>query len=100
MIQEIIMAENHVLVKLSCSLYAEEAAQVSESLIEYIEKGHKTILFDFGDVDYIEYSGLQAFVAFQKRARQNGGSVVIKGLHGLVKDLCELTRLDKVFEIQ
>ena len=57
-IQEIIIAENQILVKLSCGLYAEEAAQVNESLLEYFEKGYKTFLIDFGDVDYIEHSGL------------------------------------------
>jgi anti-sigma B factor antagonist len=100
MIQEITVAENHVLVSLSGSIYVEEAAQLRESLIGYIEKGHKTFIIDLGDVDYIDSSGLGTLVAIQKRALQNGGSVVIKGLKGLVKDLFELTRLTKVFEIQ
>ena len=99
MIQEIIVAENHVLVTLSSSLYVEEVAQLRESLIGYIEKGHNKIIIDFGDVDYIDSSGLGTLVSINKQALQNGGSVVINGLHGLVKDLFELTRLDKVFEI-
>ena len=100
MIQEITVTDNNVLVSLSGSIYVEEAAQIRESLIGYIEKGHKTFLIDLGEVDYIDSSGLGTLVAIQKRALQNGGSVVIKGLKGLVKDLFELTRLTKVFEIQ
>ena len=100
MIQEITVTDTNVLVSLSGSIYVEEAAQIRESLIGYIEKGHKTFLIDLGEVDYIDSSGLGTLVAIQKRALQNGGSVVIKGLKGLVKDLFELTRLTKVFEIQ
>ena len=96
MIQETTVVENQVLVNLSGSIYVEEAAQLRESLIGYIDKGIKTFIIDLGGVDYIDSSGLGTLVAIHKRALQNGGSVVIKGLHGLVKDLFELTRLDKV----
>ena len=100
MIQEITVTDNHVVVNLSGSIYVEEAAQIRESLIGYIEKGHKIFVVDLGNVDYIDSSGLGTIVAIQKRALQNGGSVIIKNLKGLVKDLFELTRLTKVFEIQ
>lgn len=100
MIQEITVTDNHVVVNLSGSIYVEEAAQIRESLIGYIEKGNKTFVVDLGNVDYIDSSGLGTLVAIQKRALQNGGSVIIKNLKGLVKDLFELTRLTKVFEIQ
>ena len=39
-------------------------------------------------------------MAIQKRALQHGGGVVIEGIHGLVQELFELTRLTKVFEIR
>ena len=100
MFQETTVEENKVLVSLNGSIYVEEAAQLRESLVGHIDKGHKTFIIDLGGVDYIDSSGLGTLVAIQKRAMQNDGSVVIKGLHGLVKDLFELTRWDKVFEIQ
>ena len=100
MIQEITVEKNQVLVKLAGKIYVEEAAHLRESLLGYIEKGHKTFIVDFGDDDYIDSSGLGTLVAIQKRALQNGGGIVITGLCGLVKDLFELTRLTKVFEIQ
>ena len=51
-------------------------------------------------VDYIDSSGLGTLVAIQKQALQHSGGVTLKGIHGLVKDLFELTRLNKVFDIQ
>ena len=100
MIQEITVTDHHVLAILSGSIYVEEAAQLRESLIGYIAQGHNTFIIDLSGVDYIDSSGLGTLVAIQKRALQNGGSVIIKGIKGLVKDLFELTRLTKVFEIQ
>jgi len=97
---KITVAENHVLVRLSGSIYVKEADQVRESLIGFIDKGYKRFIIDFGSVDYIDSSGLGTLVAIQKRALENGGSIVIQGLHGSVKYLFELTRLDRVFEIR
>ena len=78
----------------------EEAAALRETLLGYIEKGHNTFLIDLESVDYIDSSGLGTLVSIQKQALQHGGGVTLKGIHGLVKDVFELTRLDKVFKIQ
>jgi anti-sigma B factor antagonist len=98
--QEITVTKEHVLVKLSGKICAEEAAQLRESLIAYIVDGQPNFVLDFGDVDYIDSAGLGSLVAIQKRALQNDGSIVIKNLKGIVKDLFELTRLVMIFEIQ
>ena len=100
MIQETTVVENQVLVNLSGCIYVEEAAQLRESLVGHIDKGHKTFIIDLGGVDYIDSSGLGTLVSIQKQALQHGGGVTLKGIHGLVKDLFELTRLNKVFDIQ
>ena len=54
MIQEITVSEKNVLVSLSGSIYVEEAAQIRESLIGYIDNGHKTFIVDLSNVDYID----------------------------------------------
>lgn len=100
MIQQMTFADNQVQVSLSGSIYVEEAAQLRESLLGYTAKGYKTFIIDVSEVDYIDSSGLGTLVAIHKRALQNGGNVIIKGLQGLVKDVFELTRLTQVFEIR
>ena len=100
MIQDITVIENQVLVILTGSIYVEEAAHLRERLLGYIDKGHKTFIIDFGGVDYIDSSGLGTLITLKKRTLQNGGNVVIKGLHGKVKDLFQLTQVYKVFEIE
>ena len=100
MIQEIKVMEGYVLVNLSGNIRKEEAAQLRENLIGYIVDGYHTFVIDFGNVDSIDSTGLGTLVAIQKRALQNGGSIILKNLKGLVKELFELTRLIMVFEIQ
>lgn len=98
--QEFQVINGQVIVNLSGSLYVEEAAALREKLLEYTQSGHRYFIVDMKDVDYIDSSGLGVLVAIQKRTLQNGGNVIIKGLQGTVRELFEMTRLTKVFDIQ
>lgn len=100
MIKGIKVTNEEVFVTLAGTIYVGEATVIRERLLEYVEKGHKRFVIHLADVNYIDSSGLGVLVALQKRALQNGGGVVIEGLTGTVKELFELTRLTKVFEIQ
>jgi len=100
MVQEINVAENHVQVNLSGCMYVAEAALLRENLVEHIAKGHKNFIIDLGAVDYIDSSGLGTLLHIRKQTLQKGGSVIIKGLQGLVRELFEMTRVSNLFEIQ
>lgn len=86
-------------VTLSGKIYVEQASEIRDKLLKEIEKGHTKFLIHFSQVDYIDSSGLGVIVAIHKRALQKGGKVAIEGLQGGVKELFELTRLNRVFEI-
>ncbi|MFD0698194.1 STAS domain-containing protein [Paenibacillus sp. GCM10027628] len=92
--------EGQVHVTPTGKIYVDEATIVREKLFPYIDKGYKQFVFNLREVDDMDSSGLGVLVAIQKRALIHGGGVVIKGLQGDVKELFELTRLTKVFEIQ
>jgi anti-sigma B factor antagonist len=81
------------------SMYVEEAAVLRKNLIGYIDEGIKNFLIDMERVDYIDSSGLGVLVGIQKRALEKGGGIAIRGLNGTVKEIFELTRLTKVFEM-
>lgn len=89
-----------VIVNLLGSMYVEEAAILREKLIVFMESGHKEFIIKLNNVDYIDSSGLGVLVAIQKRALQMKGSVTLVGASGIVKELFELTRLNKVFAMQ
>lgn len=90
---------DQVFVTLSKEVYVEQASSFREALLPYLEKGHKNFTLDVSGLSYIDSSGLGVLIGIQKRAITNGGKVIIKGLKGQVKELFELTRLTKIFEI-
>lgn len=89
-----------VVVTLNGSMYVEDAAVVREQLLKYLEQGKSRFLVDMQHLDYIDSSGLGVLVAIHKRALQQGGQVTVGGLRGMVKELFELTRMNKVFAIR
>lgn len=99
MINEIAVRNNQVIVVLSQSLYAEEAALLREKLVAYVEQNYVHFAIYMKDVEYIDSSGLGMLVALHKRVLAAGGEVVLHGLSGTVKDLFDFTKLNKMFKI-
>jgi anti-sigma B factor antagonist len=56
-------------------------------------------LFDCSDLEHIDSSGVGAIIVLFKRVRSNKGDVKISHLRGQPKDIFDLLRLDRVFEI-
>lgn len=81
-------------------MYVEEAAVLREKLLVFMESGHKEFIIKLNQVDYVDSSGLGVLVAIQKRALQIKGGVTLIGASGVVKELFELTRLNKVFTME
>lgn len=99
-LQQIVnVSDNRVVVNLAGSMYVEDSAELREQLLDYITQGYCTFVIEMGNLDYIDSSGLGVLVAINKRALKMGGRMILVGLKGVVKELFELTRLDRVFEI-
>lgn len=96
---DIRVEKNEVYVELEGKIYVEDAAVMREKLIELTEQGKSRFMFDMQKLNYIDSSGLGVLVAIHKRAIERGGGIVVRGLQGAVKELFQLTRLNKVFEI-
>ena len=99
-IQRAEITDNQVQVFLAGSIYSEDARQIQEKTLRFIEHGHKTFAFDMSEVDYIDSSGLGVFVSINKQTMKKGGSMKISGTQGLVKEIFEMTRLNKVLGIE
>lgn len=99
MIDSIQVQQDKVWVALSGSLTVNQAGDLRERLLAYTEKGLGRFVIDMSKVEFIDSAGLGVFVTIHKRARQLQGGVAISGLRGLPKEVFELTRLIKVFDI-
>lgn len=96
---QIAVVDDRVTVSLVGDIYVEDASVLREELLERIQSGAKYFEFDMTKVGYIDSSGLGVLVAVQKQTVKMGGRVTLRGLNGLVSELFQLTRLNKVFEI-
>ena len=77
----------------------EESAALRELVCDLLSKGHKKILFNLGDVNYIDSSGLGHLVSAFTSVRKQGGELKLLNLTNKVNDLMQITRLYTVFDI-
>lgn len=79
----------------------EEAAEFREKINTLISKGEKYFVLDLSKCTFIDSTGLGVLVAVYKKCEELNGSFKLKSVNSpQVMKIFELTRLDKVFEIQ
>ena len=61
--------------------------------------GRNRILIDFSDVDWINSSGLGALIMIRGLLLEVGGQLRLAGLNHTVREVMNINRLDKVFDI-
>ncbi|MFH1681665.1 MAG: STAS domain-containing protein [Candidatus Eisenbacteria bacterium] len=60
-------------------------------------RGESRIVLELSGLEYMDSSGLGAFVRLMKEARKREGDVLLVGPTNEVKKVLELTRLNRVF---
>ena len=78
----------------------EGSATLRRTVRELIEKGHRKILLDLGDVDYIDSSGIGEMVAAYTTVRGAHGELKLVHLTKRLHDILQITRLFTVFDVQ
>ncbi len=64
-----------------------------------IQSASNNYVMDFSGVDFIDSSGLGAFVACLKSAIERGGNIKIANLQKKVRMVFEITRIHKICDI-
>jgi anti-sigma B factor antagonist len=77
----------------------EESAALRGLVSDLLSKGHKKILFNLGDVNYIDSSGLGHLVSAFTSVRKQGGELKLLNLTKNVHNVMQMTRLYTVFDI-
>ena len=77
----------------------EESAALRNLVCDLTSKGHKKILFNLGDVNYIDSSGLGHLVSAFTSVRKQGGELKLLNLTKKVHDVMQITKLYTVFDI-
>lgn len=55
-------------------------------------------VFDLSELDYINSSGINFCIRLLTKARVHGGDLVLCGIHGKVKTIVEIAKMDEVFK--
>jgi anti-sigma B factor antagonist len=76
-----------------------EATALREKVAALSSAGAPNIVFNLGDVDYIDSTGLGALVMCATSARKSGGNVKLLNLNRRNIELLVMTKLATVFEI-
>jgi len=74
--------------------------KIGEELVSLVEeKNKKKILINFEGVDYLSSTVLGKLIALHKRLALKKGELKLCGIKPSIREVFEITRLDKVFDI-
>jgi len=77
----------------------EESAALRQLVCDLLSEGHKNILFNLGDVHYIDSAGLGSLVSAAASVRKQGGELKLLNVSDKVTYVMQITKLYAVFDI-
>ena len=77
----------------------EESAALRDLVSNLLSKGHRQILFNLAEVNYIDSTGLGSLVAAFTSVRKEKGELKLLNLANKVYDLMQITKLYTIFDI-
>ncbi len=78
-------------------MYSSPAARTA--ILELVKKKVRRIIVELDGVPYMDSSGLAVLIEGLQRCGEYGGSLHIAGVRDNVREIFEMTRLDKIFKI-
>lgn len=60
---------------------------------------HRRLVLDLAGVTFLDSAGLGALVSAHRAADERGGSLVVTGARGMVREVLRASRLDTVLEV-
>jgi len=73
--------------------------QIKDKVLSLIDASQTSLLIDLGEVDFIDSSGLGTLVSSLNSIKKAGGKLKICDIQENPKQVFEMTRLDRVFEV-
>ena len=64
------------------------------------ELGRRHVILDLGNVEYVSSAALGKFITLNKKVQGKGGKLVMCNINDDIFEVFEITRLDRLFNIQ
>ena len=77
----------------------EDTRRLRDLIHQTLDDGKRNILLNMSEVHYIDSSGLGELIAAQTTTRHRGGNLKLMKLTPRVRDLVQLTKVHRVFEV-
>jgi anti-sigma B factor antagonist len=87
------------IIAVSGKIDAYQAIKLKDALNEVIDNGSKKIIVNLAQVNFLDSTTLGTLISALKRVKTTGGEICVTCLQPSVKEIFQLTRLDKVFQI-
>jgi len=87
------------LVGISGRLDQTQTPDLEEQLDALFEAGHHRIIVDMSEVTYINSGGLRCLVTAWRKAKTEGGNVLLTGLKERVNEVFSMVGFDRVFDV-
>jgi anti-sigma B factor antagonist len=78
----------------------EGSATLRRMIREIVAMGHRKIILNLSDVDYIDSAGIGELVSACTSVRKAGGELKLTNLSRRLRDIMQITRLYTLFDIQ
>ena len=74
---------------------------IGEQLFSLVDdSGRKKLLLNFGNVEYMSSAALGKLITLNKKVQAAGGKLVLCNIDPQIREVFEITRLDKLFVIK
>jgi anti-anti-sigma factor len=85
--------------RVSGRLETMECDYLSSAIDQQIQDGHKKVIIDCGELDYISSTGLGMLLRLHARQKKRGGVVKLARVQGTVAQLLEVVQLDRILNM-
>lgn len=87
------------LITLQGGIDAGQSLAVGQALNQQLEMGHKRLILDMANVEYVSSEALRILVSAWQRARESKGNLVMVGVKPRILETLQIIGLDLVFPI-
>jgi anti-sigma B factor antagonist len=91
--------QNCAILKIKGDVDLYSSPQARSQIIALVDNKQFNLLVDFTDVTYMDSSGVATLVEALQLTNKNKGKLRLYKLRQAIRDVFELSRLDKVFDI-
>lgn len=91
--------DSAAILNLQGSLDAESVAHFKKTANKIVDEGCYDLLVDCKTLDFIDSMGLGAMISLLRKVRTHQGDLKVAHLSQDVRQVFEITRLDRLFEI-